>query len=71
VSELTIGNDDINGINLAAIKALDERTRELDGARAEIEALHSEVAAQKLRIELLERQQQEILERLGRSENRR
>jgi hypothetical protein len=70
-SELLINTIDIDGINLAAIKALDERTRELDGARAEIDALRSELAAQKLRIELLERRQQEILERLDRIENRR
>jgi hypothetical protein len=63
-SESMINTVDIDGINLAAIKALEERTRELREATAEIEALRSEVAAQKQRIELLERQQREILERL-------
>ncbi len=70
-SDLTINTVDIDGINLAAIKALDERTRELHEATAEVEALRAEVAAQKQRIENLERQQKEILERLERLEKRR
>jgi hypothetical protein len=73
-SELMINTIDIDGINLAAIKALEERTRELREATAEIEVLQAEVAAleaeaaaQNERIATLERQQREILERLGQS----
>lgn len=43
-SELMINTIDIDGINLAAIKALEERTRELREATAEIEVLQAEVA---------------------------
>lgn len=70
-SELMINTIDIDGIKLAAIKALEERTRELQEATAEIQALRAEAAAQKQRIEGLERQQKEILERLERLEKRR
>ncbi|HEX7120431.1 MAG TPA: tail fiber domain-containing protein, partial [Longimicrobiales bacterium] len=70
-SELMINTVDIDGINLAAVKALEARTRELAEATAEIEELRAELAAHKRRIEALERRQKEILGRLGRIESRR
>src|SRR4051794_38235814 len=50
----TINMSDIDGVNLAAIKALEARTTELRAKTAEVEQLRSQVSAQQQRLDVLE-----------------
>jgi trimeric autotransporter adhesin len=50
----TINMSDFDGVNLAAIKALDERTAQLQARQAEVEQLRAQVAAQQQRLDALE-----------------
>jgi trimeric autotransporter adhesin len=57
---LTINLGDLDGINLAAIQALDERTRWVPELTAEVEALRREAAAREDRMAELERRLEEL-----------
>ena len=55
VSDKAIGIQDLAGVNLAAIKALDERTTQLQQKQNELEQLRSHVAQLETANEALER----------------
>lgn len=63
-SDLRINTIDMDGVLLAAVKALDERTRERDDARAEVDALRATLSAHAERLAELERSQAALIERL-------
>jgi hypothetical protein len=49
-----IGHLDIDGVNFAGIKALEERTRQLQASQAEVERLRQQVQSLEARMQALE-----------------
>ena len=55
----TIGVQDLAGIAIAAVKALDERTSELQAKTAEVDALRAQVVSMEERLARLEKAAQQ------------